>query len=193
MLIASVLFYLPRFLWKSLEDGRLQTICDEKNLLLGEAENVPMQDIITNRILKFFKQNRKSNQAYAVRFFFCEMMNLMTVILVWTMTDLLMGQSFLVLGFQYLVYLKDWIFGSSLTSNPMDSVFPKIAKCTFHKYSYSSQVPQSVDGICVLPLNTTMEKMYFFLWFWYLSLGLVGCVMAFTRIGVMVCTPTKRC
>ena len=46
----------------------------------------------------------------------------------------------------------------------------QITKCTFHKFGSSGSV-QKFDGICVLPLNIINEKIYVFLWFWFLLLA----------------------
>merc|ERR1712037_469992 len=37
--------------------------------------------------------------------------------------------------------------------DPMAAVFPKVTKCTFHKYGPSGTVEKK-DGLCVLPVNT---------------------------------------
>lgn len=49
--------------------------------------------------------------------------------------------------------------------DPMDRVFPKVAKCTFHMSGASGSL-ETHDGLCVLPLNIFNEKIYIFLWFW---------------------------
>ena len=46
----------------------------------------------------------------------------------------------------------------------------QITKCTFHKFGASGSV-QKFDGICVLPLNIINEKIYVFLWFWFVLLA----------------------
>ena len=40
---------------------------------------------------------------------------------------------------------------------PRRQVFPKVTKCTFHKYGPSGTV-ERIDGLCVLPLNIVNEK-----------------------------------
>ena len=47
----------------------------------------------------------------------------------------------------------------------MAKVFPKLTKCTFHKYGPSGTI-EIKDGLCVLPLNILNEKIYILLWFW---------------------------
>ena len=54
--------------------------------------------------------------------------------------------------------------------DPMNRVFPKVTKCTFHKYGPSGTI-ENHDGLCVLAMNIINEKIYVFLWFWYVVLA----------------------
>ena len=56
--------------------------------------------------------------------------------------------------------------------DPMARVFPKMTKCTFHKFGPSGTV-EKFDGLCVLPLNIINEKIYVFLWFWFIILTII--------------------
>ena len=47
----------------------------------------------------------------------------------------------------------------------------QVTKCTFHKFGPSGTV-QKFDGLCVLPLNIINEKIYVFLWFWFVILAI---------------------
>ena len=49
----------------------------------------------------------------------------------------------------------------------------QITKCTFHKFGPSGTVEKK-DGLCVLPLNIINEKIYVFLWFWFIFLAIVS-------------------
>ena len=60
----------------------------------------------------------------------------------------------------------------------------QVTKCTFHKFGPSGSV-QKFDGICVLPLNIINEKIYVFLWFWFLGLAAVSAVQMFYRVMVI--------
>ena len=48
-------------------------------------------------------------------------------------------------------------------TDPMIRVFPRVTKCTFHKYGSSGTI-ENVDAMCVLALNIINEKIYVFLW-----------------------------
>ena len=53
--------------------------------------------------------------------------------------------------------------------DPMARVFPKMTKCTFHKYGSSGTI-EKVDSLCILPLNIINEKIYIFLFLWLMIL-----------------------
>ena len=63
----------------------------------------------------------------------------------------------------------------------MAKIFPKVTKCTFHKYGPSGTVEKR-DGLCVLPLNIINEKIFIFLWFWLIFLALVTGLYLIFRI-----------
>ena len=66
----------------------------------------------------------------------------------------------------------------------INSFHLQVTKCTFHKFGPSGSV-QKFDGICVLPLNIINEKIYVFLWFWFLGLAAVSAVQMFYRVMVI--------
>jgi hypothetical protein len=74
--------------------------------------------------------------------------------------------------------------------DPMIYIFPRMTKCTFYKYGVSGEVERH-DAVCILPLNVVNEKIYIFLWFWFLILGVLtlGCVLY--RI-VIIMSPRMR-
>ena len=68
--------------------------------------------------------------------------------------------------------------------DPLAVVFPKVAKCSFHKFGASGTVERH-DGLCVLPLNIINEKIYIFLWFWFIILASITGMFLLYRLGVL--------
>ena len=68
--------------------------------------------------------------------------------------------------------------------DPMARVFPKMTKCTFHKFGPSGTV-EKFDGLCVLPLNIINEKIYVFLWFWFIILTVITGMQVVYRLVVL--------
>lgn len=68
--------------------------------------------------------------------------------------------------------------------NPMTAVFPKLTKCSYYKYGPSGSI-QKRDAMCVLPLNIVNEKLFLFLWIWFIFLSVVSCLQLFYRALVI--------
>ena len=83
------------------------------------------------------------------------------------------------LGYEFSTYGLSVLGYSEMDAgsrpDPMAVVFPKVSKCTFHKYGPSGTVERH-DGLCVLPLNIINEKIYVFLWFWFVFLSIVTAI-----------------
>jgi len=75
-------------------------------------------------------------------------------------------------------------------TDTMSRVFPKVTKCTFHKYGPTGTI-QKLDGLCVLPLNILNEKIYVFLWFWFRFIAIISSLNILYRI-VIIMIPSFR-
>ena len=61
-----------------------------------------------------------------------------------------------------------------------------MTKCTFHKFGPSGTV-EKFDGLCVLPLNIINEKIYVFLWFWFIILTVITGMQVIYRFVLVLC------
>jgi len=132
-------------------------------------------------ISKYYKSHTR-RATYFIKFFCCEWLNFFNVI----------GQIYFTnrfLGYQFTTYGLDVLGQSEENLNTRDDamnrVFPKIAKCTFHKYGPTGTI-QNHDGLCVLPLNIINEKIYCFLWFWLIFLAAVTGVWLLYRLATIL-------
>ena len=69
--------------------------------------------------------------------------------------------------------------------DPLIYVFPRMTKCTFHKFGTSGEVEKH-DALCLLPLNIVNEKVFLVLFFWYVALFFVSCVFVVYRLATVV-------
>ena len=60
----------------------------------------------------------------------------------------------------------------TVVKDPMDFVFPKVAKCRFDYFALSG-ASQNIDTICTLPVNILNEKI--FVAVWYIEIILYPC------------------
>jgi len=68
--------------------------------------------------------------------------------------------------------------------DPMIYIFPTMTKCTFYKFGLSGEVERH-DALCILPLNIVNEKIYIFLWFWFIILATLTFFLVVYRIFII--------
>ena len=180
----AMLFYVPHYLWKMWEGGKCQMlVMDMQSPVTKEETRRDRQKLITD----YFTLNRHHHNFYAVRFFFCEVLNFVNVIVQIYFTDLFLGHEFTTYGLRVVQYLD---MDPEDRPDPMALVFPKMTKCTFHKYGASGTV-QRIDGLCVLPINILNEKIYVMLWFWFIVLAALSGLMLLYRVALLL-SPQMR-
>lgn len=74
--------------------------------------------------------------------------------------------------------------------DPLSYIFPRMTKCTFYKYGVSGEVERH-DAVCILPLNVVNEKIYVFLWFWFILLTLLTALTIVYRV-LIIFSPRMR-
>lgn len=104
---------------------------------------------------------------YAIRYWACECLCLVNIIVQLYLMNLFFAGEFLTYGFRVMSFSEE---NQDDRVDPMIYVFPRVTKCTFHKYGASGTI-QTHDSLCVLPLNIVNEKTYIFIWFWYMVLA----------------------
>lgn len=175
----AMLFYIPRYLWKTWEGGRI------KMLVLDLNCPIVNEDCKTDRkrlLVDYFATNLHMQNFYAFRFFICEVLNFINVVGQIFFMDFFLDGEFSTYGSDVLKFTE---MEPEEREDPMARVFPKVTKCTFHKYGPSGSV-QKFDGLCVLPLNIVNEKIYVFLWFWFVILSALSGISLLYRMAVVM-------
>ena len=65
-----------------------------------------------------------------------------------------------------------------------------MTKCTFQKYGASGTVTKH-DGLCILALNIINEKVYVFLWFWFVGVAIMSTLAIIYR-AIILMVPSLR-
>ena len=163
-------------------------------------------------LLDYLYDNLKNHNWWAYRYFFCELLAFSNIIgelmdgwmdacgvrTIYVRTcRFLSGQMFLMDKFFEGAFFT---FGLEVIAfaerdqedrlDPMIYVFPRMTKCTFHKFGASGEVEKH-DALCILPLNIVNEKIYIFLWFWFLVLGGLSALVVLYRL-VIIISPRMR-
>jgi len=185
LFLHAIFFYIPRYLWKSSEGGKIK-------MLVGDLHDNPMKaaDAKADQIgviVKYFRLHRGTHATYAMRFFACELLNFINCIGQIFFIDTFLNGEFSTYGLRVFEYTG---LEPEDRPDPMAVVFPKVTKCTFHKYGPSGTV-QLHDGLCVLPSNIINEKIYIFIWLWLVALAVVTGVFMIYRLAVILAAPIR--
>lgn len=181
----GILFYIPHWIWKNWEEGRMRMITEGLRgvLTMSQEDRRSRQ----SRLVRYLVDSMRTHNTYAFGYFFCEFLNVCNVIINIILVDKFLGGSFLRYGTDVISYSN---MNQENRSDPMIEIFPRITKCTFHKYGASGSI-QKHDSICVLALNILNEKIYIFLWFWFLIVAALT-VLAMIYSMVILMMPTTR-
>ncbi|KAF7997512.1 hypothetical protein HCN44_006083 [Aphidius gifuensis] len=187
----AILFYLPHYLWKSAEGGRLKALVSklkmtlltmrEERITVGSKTIPSISDRDEKiRILKqAFIDHIHVNKPWSYYLGAFELLNLINVIAQIYITDKFLNGQFLGIGRNTF----DDIVDGEMTA--LDMVFPKVTKCIFHKYGASGTI-EKYDALCILALNIINEKIYTLLWFWFIALSAMTFLGLVWRIATMV-------
>ncbi|XP_059480236.1 innexin shaking-B isoform X2 [Neocloeon triangulifer] len=180
----AILFYAPRWLWKSWEGGKIHALMMDLDVgICSEVEKKQKKKLL----LDYLWDNLKNHNWWAYRYYLCELLALLNVVGQMFLMNKFFDGAFLTFGFDVIAFLdrdqEDRI-------DPMIFIFPRMTKCTFHKFGTSGEVERH-DAVCILPLNVVNEKIYVFLWFWFLILGGLTALVVMYRCVVIV-SPRMR-
>lgn len=124
---------------------------------------------------------------YAIRYWFCEGLCLVNIIVQLYFMNKFFDGEFLSYGLR-VMHFSEQIQEDRV--DPMVYIFPRVTKCTFHKYGASGTI-QKHDSLCILPLNIVNEKTYIFIWFWFIILATLLTMLVIYRAVILTC-PSVR-
>ncbi|CAG9133730.1 unnamed protein product [Plutella xylostella] len=188
LFLQSMAFYLPHSIWKKKEGGRVKALVDglqmariaiEDDDMQVNGQNIPSRSTLEKRldiIRKDIVLRLRITRTWSVWLVSMEVANLLNIILQIYLTNKFLNGHFYVLGLS--LFNVNW----NTIADPLETVFPKVTKCIFHKYGPSGSIQQH-DALCVMALNIIHEKIYTLLWFWFFFLLLVSIIAVAWRIS----------
>jgi hypothetical protein len=180
LFLQAITFYVPHYLWKLWEGGRMKALV---NGLSGPIQKKQERGDQIAIVADYMRNHFGHHNSYFFYFVFCEVLNFLNVIAQVYLIDAFLGGSFRTYGLDVLRFTE---MDQSKRIDPMVKVFPRMTKCTFHRFGSSGDV-QRHDALCILPLNIINEKIYVFLWFWMLGLGIVSFLILLYRAVTIFC------
>jgi hypothetical protein len=124
---------------------------------------------------------------YAIHYWICEALCLINIIAQLYFMDHFFDGEFFSYGLRVMSFSDQ---AQEERVDPMVYVFPRVTKCTFHKYGSSGSI-QKHDSLCILPLNIVNEKTYIFLWFWFIILATMLSMLVVYRV-IIIAVPAVR-
>ncbi|XP_076387857.1 innexin inx7-like [Megachile rotundata] len=192
LFLQAICFYAPHYLWRNVEGGRLKVLVSGLHMATLALRDTSFQtdngvsvmskaerDDKVRQIRVAFINRIHLNRPWAYYMCLCEVFNFINVLVQIYLTDWFLGGTFLGLG---QAVAAGTIEGDM---DPLDVVFPKVTKCVFHKYGASGTI-QNHDALCVMALNIVNEKIYVFLWYWFIILAVLTGLGLLWRILTMV-------
>lgn len=164
----GLLFYIPHWVWKNWEEGKVRMITDGMRgaVVCTKEDRRDRQ----SRLVQYFIDTLHMHNVYASGYFLCEVLNFVNVIANMFFIDTFLGGAFLTYGTEVIKFSQQ---NQENRTDPMVIVFPRVTKCTFHKFGPSGTI-QRHDALCILALNILNEKIYIFLWFWFIILAVLS-------------------
>ncbi|XP_037724755.1 innexin inx5 [Drosophila subpulchrella] len=185
LLFQAFVFYFPSCLWKVWEGQRLKQLCSQvgEALLSEETYNTRLRLLV-----KYFTTDYEDMHfCYMAKYVSCEILNfLISVVNIIVLEVFLNGFWSKYLHALATIPFYDWDRWNRVSS----SVFPKIAKCEVLKFG-ASGTTSIMDNLCILPLNILNEKIFVFLWAWFLLMALMSGLNLLSRLA-MICSRYLR-
>uniref|UniRef100_A0A8D8X0C2 Innexin n=2 Tax=Cacopsylla melanoneura TaxID=428564 RepID=A0A8D8X0C2_9HEMI len=180
----AILFYTPRWLWKHWEGGKIHALMMDLDVgICSEIEKRQKKKLL----LDYLWENLRYHNWWAYRYYLCEFLSLINVIGQMFLMNKFFDGAFLTFGIDVITFMEN---DQEDRIDPMIFIFPRMTKCTFYKYGVSGEVERH-DAVCILPLNVVNEKIYVFLWFWFLILGLLTLFNVIYRV-IIISSPRMR-
>lgn len=184
LLLQALLFYTPRYLWKTIEGRRVQSLTENLSAPMQSPETI---DKARGMVVEYLVTNRGHHGGYLWGFVLTESLYFVNVVGQIFLMDKFLGGEFSTYGARVFEF-TEWHWEARF--DPMIKVFPRMTKCTFHMFGTSGDL-QRHDAVCVLPINIFNEKIYVFLWFWFVILSILTGLFLIYRVVVILSSSVR--
>ncbi|CAG0881000.1 unnamed protein product [Cyprideis torosa] len=146
LFLQGLIFYVPHWIWKIVENKRLQHIVVGLNNPTLNAEDAKEK---VRTLTRYLVNNLGRHQVFYLAFVSCELLNFIHIIIQIVLTDAFLGKEFSDFGFQAIRFRIDEEYENR--TDPLSAIFPLVTKCTWHMFGPSGTI-QKV--ICLVALHS---------------------------------------
>jgi len=147
----------PRVLWKE--------VC-ERGMIAGAVGET---DQPADKIAERFKKLRRKAVKFHWAFFICELLNIVSVIICFTILDTLFGGNFMDYGSKFAAYSRGGSDNNPEDINPMCNLFPSVVSCTVRTGGVTGNADKT-NILCLLSNNVFNQYYFLIIWYWWVAL-----------------------
>jgi len=162
----------PRVLWKE--------VC-ERGMIAGAVGGEDGQP--AEKIAERFRKLRRKAIRFHWAFFFCEVLNIVSVIACFTILDTLFGGNFMDYGSKYSAYTSSENKADDV--NPLCNLFPSVVSCTL-LIGGATGNPDQTSILCLLSNNLFNQYYFLIVWYWWVALLSVSALGLVYRLAGII-------
>merc|ERR1712119_150682 len=167
----------PRVLWKE--------VCERGMIAGAVREGVDLTTQPADKIAERFRKLKKTggqNRLF-LGFFVCEVLNIVSVILCFTILNALFGEKFLHYGTEFIAPSAD--------VDPLCNLFPTVVSCDVWT-GRSTGNPDVNNMMCLLSNNLFNQYYFLIIWFWWVALLTLSALGLVYRLSGICLTAVSR-
>lgn len=174
----ALMFAIPSFLWKMTAQNKITSlVMDLDEHIVQKERKSKCQSLV-----KFLMRSRGSHGTTFYCFMLLEVMNAVNVVAQMFLMDRFLGGNYWSFGLKFLKHrTSPSPYEDPALFDPLIQVFPRMTKCTFHKYGSSGDVERH-DAFCLLSVNHVNEKIFIVIWFWFMGLLIASAIGVIYRM-----------
>jgi len=161
----------PRVFWKE--------VCERGTIYgaVGGTDGQPA-DKIAERFRKLKRRAIKFHYAFS----FCELLNIGSVLICFTILDTLFGGNFWDYGSKFAAYSSS---SETESVNPLCNLFPSVVSCTLLTGGATGN-PDQTNILCLLSNNLFNQYYFLIIWYWWLTLLTVSALGLVYRLAELL-------
>merc|ERR1712061_762426 len=179
MVLCLAVTKAPRVFWKE--------VC-ERGMISGAVGGTDCQP--ADKIADRFRKLRRGAKKFHFSFFLCELLNIASVIICFTILDKLLGGNFLDYGSKFAEYSGSADTDTE-TVNPLCNVFPSVVSCNVRTGGATGS-PDLTNILCLLSNNLFNQYYFLILWYWWVALLTVSAVGFVYRLAGLLSQDVSR-
>ncbi|KAJ6639242.1 Innexin inx2 [Pseudolycoriella hygida] len=149
----AVIAFAPYFFWKGRGVRKIKPL-----VAITDSLDYSEED----QRLTYYLETVGMNESFSWFYVFCKTLATFTPVAQWYLLCGFIGKRFRLYGYDVLNFFME---DSDPWPNPMDILFPKMAKCEWSRYGYSGDL-EIKSAQCQMPMNNITQWSFFIYWCW---------------------------